>query len=555
MSDSFIDDIIQEHNASGRFGGKVKTRFPPEPNGYLHIGHAKAICVNFGLAEKYGGGTNLRFDDTNPAKEEQEYVDSIQDIVDWLGFSPAEVRFASDDFETLYRWAERLIEKGAAYVCDLTPEQIKETRKSPPVPGENSPYRERSVEENLDLFRRMRAGEFEDGARTLRAKIDMASDNSYLRDPVMYRILRSTHHRTGDEWCIYPTYDWTHGQSDSIEGITHSICTLEFEIHRPLYDWYLDQLGEHHPQQIEFAPFNLTHVLVSKRKLRRLVEDGHVDGWDDPRMPTLVGLRRRGFSPTSIRALCERVGVTKSEGRVDVGWLAEELRKELNATAPRHLAVLKPLKLVIENWTPGEVREFEVANNPEDESAGTRKVPFTGELWIERDDFMEEPPNKKWFRLAPGKEVRLRNACFFTCTDVVKDDAGEVVEVRGTWDPDSLGGQSSDGRKVKGTIHWVSAAHAIDAEVRLYDHLFVTDDPDDAPEGQDFIANLNPTSLEVVKDAKLEPALAGVETGFTCQFERTGYFRVDEDSSPDALVFNRITTLRDTWAKKQAKGK
>ncbi len=551
-SRNFIEEIVEEHNRSGRFGGRVHTRFPPEPNGYLHLGHAKSITVNFGLARKYGGKTNLRFDDTNPTKEEQEFVDSIRESVRWLGFEWDEERFASDDFEQLYSWAEKLIEKGKAYVCDLTPEEVKAQRKSPPAPGVDSPYRGRSVEENLDLFRRMRAGEFPDGSRTLRAKIDMAAPNSYLRDPVMYRIVRATHHRTGDAWCIYPTYDWTHGQSDSIEGITHSVCTLEFEIHRPLYDWYLDQLEVHHPQQIEFAPFNLTHTIVSKRKLRRLVEEGHVRGWDDPRMPTLVGLKRRGVPPEAIRALCARVGTTKVEGTNDVTWLDEEVRKFLNPVAPRHLAVLRPLKLVIENWVPGEVREFEVQNNPEDPSAGTRKVPFTGELFVERTDFEEDPP-KKWFRLTKGQEVRLRNACFFTCTDVVKDDAGEVVELRGTWDPDSLGGQAKDGRRVKGTVHWVSAAHAIDAEVRLYDHLFAHPDPDDVPEGEEFTANLNPSSLEVLTGAKLEPALAGVEPGFVCQFERTGYFCVDPESTPEHLVFNRTTTLRDSWAKMQKK--
>lgn len=550
---NFIEEIIEEHAKSGRFEGRVHTRFPPEPNGYLHLGHAKSISVNFGLAQKHGGKTNLRFDDTNPAKEEQEFVDSIREMVRWLGYEWAEERFASDDFEQLYLWAEQLIEQGKAYVCDLTPDQVKAGRKSPPEPGVNSPHRDRSVAENLDLFRRMRAGEFPDGARTLRAKIDMAAPNSYLRDPVMYRILRVTHHRTGDAWCIYPTYDWTHGQSDSIEGITHSICTLEFEIHRPLYDWYLDQLGVHHPQQIEFSPLNLTHTIVSKRKLRRLVEEGFVDGWDDPRMPTLVGLRRRGVPPEAIRALCRRVGTTKSEGTNDISWLDEEIRTFLNPIASRYLAVLRPLKLVIENWTPGEVREFEVQNNPEDPSAGTRMVPFSGELWVERSDFEEDAP-KKWFRLTKGQEVRLRNACFFTCTDVVKDDSGEVVELRGTWDPDSLGGQAKDGRRVKGTIHWVSAAHAIDAEVRLYDHLFANPDPDDVPEGKEFTANLNPASLEVLTGCKLEPALAGSEPGFVCQFERTGYFRADDDSTAEHLVFNRITALRDSWAKTKKKG-
>ncbi|MFG0317576.1 MAG: glutamine--tRNA ligase/YqeY domain fusion protein [Planctomycetota bacterium JB042] len=551
-SRNFIEEIVEEHLRSGRFGGRVHTRFPPEPNGYLHLGHAKSISVNFGLARKYGGKTNLRFDDTNPTKEEQEFVDSIRESVRWLGFEWDEERFASDDFEQLYAWAEKLIEKGKAYVCDLTPEEVKAQRKSPPAPGVDSPYRGRSVEENLDLFRRMRAGEFPDGSRTLRAKIDMAAPNSYLRDPVMYRIVRATHHRTGDAWCIYPTYDWTHGQSDSIEGITHSVCTLEFEIHRPLYDWYLDQLEVHHPQQIEFAPFNLTHTIVSKRKLRRLVEEGHVRGWDDPRMPTLVGLKRRGVPPEAIRALCERVGTTKVEGTNDVTWLDEEVRKFLNPVAPRYLAVLRPLKLVIENWVPGEVREFEVQNNPEDPAAGTRKVPFSGELFVERTDFEEDPP-KKWFRLTQGQEVRLRNACFFTCTEVVKDGSGEVVELRGTWDPDSLGGQAKDGRRVKGTVHWVSAAHAVDAEVRLYDHLFAHPDPDDVPEGEEFTANLNPASLEVLTGAKLEPALAGVGPGFVCQFERTGYFCVDPESTPERLVFNRTTTLRDSWAKMQKK--
>jgi glutaminyl-tRNA synthetase len=552
---NFIEEIIEEHNRSSRFGGRVHTRFPPEPNGYLHLGHAKSICLNFGLAQKYRGQFNLRYDDTNPTKEEQEYVDSIREDVRWLGGDWEDREFyASNYFDQLYEWAEQLIKAGKAYVCDLTPEQIAEYRGGLKG-GKESPYRNRSVEENLDLFRRMKAGEFPDGARTLRAKIDMAHPNFNMRDPVMYRILHAEHHNTGNKWCIYAMYDWAHGQSDSIERITHSICTLEFENHRPLYDWYIDALGIYHPQQIEFARLNFNYTVLSKRRLIQLVEEGHVRGWDDPRMPTLSGVRRRGYTPEAIRKFCDRIGVSKYNGVIDISWLEDAVREDLNKKAPRVMGVLRPLKVVIENYPEGQTEELDAVNNPEDPAAGTRKVPFSRVLYIERDDFREYPP-KDFFRLAPGKEVRLRYAYFVKCAGVVKDEkTGEVTELRCTYDPATRGGDAPDGRKVKGTIHWVSAAHAIDAEVRLYDHLFLKPDPDDVPEGKDYIANLNPNSLEVIANAKLEPSLADAPVGGKYQFERLGYFCVDKDSAPGNLVFNRTVTLRDTWAKIEKKKK
>ncbi|RLC92429.1 MAG: glutamine--tRNA ligase [Chloroflexi bacterium] len=553
-SSNFIRDIIEEDLRTDRYGGRVHTRFPPEPNGYLHIGHAKSICLNFGLAADYGGLCNLRFDDTNPTKEEIEYVESIKEDVRWLGFDWGDREFyASDYFEQLYEYAVQLIKKGKAYVCDLSPEEIREYRGTLTEPGKESPYRNRSVEENLDLFERMRAGEFEDGSRTLRAKIDMASPNMNMRDPVMYRILHATHHRTGDKWCIYPTYDWAHGQSDSIEGITHSICTLEFEDHRPLYDWFLDQLGIHHPRQIEFARLNLSYTVLSKRKLRILVEEGHVNGWDDPRMPTLSGLRRRGYTPESIRDFCERIGVARADSLVDIALLEHCLREDLNKRAPRVMAVLRPLRMVIDNYPEGQVEWFDAVNNPEDPGMGTRKVPFSRVLYIEQDDFREDPP-KKWFRLAPGREVRLKHAYLVTCVQVVKDEqTGEVVELHCTYDPETRGGAAPDGRKVRGTLHWVSAAHALEAEVRLYNRLFTKADPDDAPEGLDFRANLNPNSLEVLTECRVEPSLAGAEVGSHYQFLRLGYFCVDPDSLAGKLVFNRTVPLRDTWAKIERK--
>ena len=558
----FIRRIILAHNEAGRFGGRVHTRFPPEPNGFLHIGHAKAMLLNHGLAQEFGGTFNLRFDDTNPVAEEQEYIDGIQADVAWLGCDWGErVFYASDYFEQLYAWAVQLVRDGKAYVDSLTAEQIREYRGTALVPGEkietrpgrDSPYRSRGVEENLDLLARMRAGEFPDGAHVLRAKIDMAHPNLNLRDPVMYRILRAHHPRTGDAWCIYPTYDWAHGQSDSIEGITHSICTLEFENHRPLYDWYLDQLGIHHPQQIEFARLNLTYTVMSKRRLLQLVKDEHVQGWDDPRLPTLAGLRRRGFTAEAIRAFCKQIGIAKTLSVVDVGLLEEAVREHLNRVAPRVMAVLRPVRLVLENYPEGEVEEFDLQVNPEDAAAGTRRVPFSRVLWIERDDFMENPP-KQFFRLSPGREVRLRGAYFVTCTEVIKDGAGEVVELRCTYDPATRGGGGApDGRRPKATLHWVSAAHALDAEVRLYDRLFTQPDPDDVAPGKDWFANLNPRSLEVLSKCKLERALANVTIGERFQFERMGYFCVDRESSPGKLVFNRTVSLRDTWAKVQAK--
>ncbi len=546
----FIRTRVADDLKAGKNEGRVHTRFPPEPNGYLHIGHAKSICLNFGIArENEGGLCNLRFDDTNPTKEEQEYVDSIKKDVRWLGFDWGDREYyASDYFDQLHKWALQVIKDGKAYVCDLDAEQTREYRGTLKEPGKNSPYRDRTVEENLDLFEKMRAGEFPDGTRTLRAKIDMTHSNLNLRDPVMYRILHASHHRSGDKWCIYPMYDFTHGQSDSIEGITHSICTLEFENHRPLYDWYLETLGIYRPQQIEFARLNLTYTVMSKRKLLTLVQEKHVDGWDDPRMPTISGLRRRGYTPEAIRTFCERIGVAKFYSTIDLALLEFCLREDLNKRASRVMSVLKPLKVVIENYPDDQVDELDAVNNPEDESAGTRKVPFSKVLYIERDDFMEDPP-KKFFRLAPGREVRLRYAYFITCTDVVKDADGEIVELRCTYDPETRGGNAPDGRKVKATIHWVSAEHAIDADVRLYETLFNVENPDD---GDDFRTNLNPDSLTVLSGCKLEPCLAKPQNDLPYQFERLGYFVVDsKDSTPEKPIFNRTVTLRDTWAKIQ----
>ncbi len=545
----FIRNIIEEDLQNNKNDGRVHTRFPPEPNGYLHIGHAKSICLNFGLAQDYNGKCNLRFDDTNPTKEEQEYVDSIIEDVHWLGYDWEDRLFyASDYFDQLYEWALVLIKKGLAYVDDQSAEEIRATRGTLKEPGINSPYRDRSIEENLDLFERMRAGEFKDGEKVLRAKIDMASPNLNLRDPVMYRILHATHHRTGDKWCIYPMYDWAHGQCDSIEGITHSICTLEFEAHRPLYDWFLDQLGVHHPQQIEFARLELTYTVLSKRKLLQLVNEGHVTGWDDPRMPTLSGMRRRGYTPASIRNFCDRIGVAKSNSVVDVAMLEHAVREDLNKTAQRVMAVLEPLRVVIENYPEGQTEEVEAINNPEDESMGKRKLPFSRVIYVERNDFREEAP-KKWFRLAPGKEVRLKYAYYITCKEVIRNEAGEVVELRCTYDPESRGGWTTDGRKVRGTLHWVSAEHAIDAEVRLYDRLFTVPEPD-ADKDRPFTDFLNPHSLDVLYSCKLEPSLADAEPGARFQFERQGYFCVDtRDSRPGKPVFNRTVPLRDSWAK------
>lgn len=547
---NFIEQIIEEDQKTGKHDGRVHTRFPPEPNGYLHIGHAKSICLNFGLAARYGGLCNLRFDDTNPCKEELEYVESIKEDVRWLGFDWTDREYyASDYFEQLHEWAVRLIQAGEAFACDLTPDQMREYRGTLTEPGRNSPYRDRSAEENLDLFRRMRDGEFPDGSRTLRAKIDMTHPNLNMRDPVMYRILHATHHRTGDKWCIYPMYDFTHGQSDSIERITHSVCTLEFENHRPLYDWYLDRLGVFHPQQIEFARLNLSYTVMSKRKLLELVRDGDVDGWDDPRMPTISGLRRRGYTPESIRRFCERIGVAKFYSVVDVTVLENCVREHLNATAARVMGVLRPLRVVIDNYSEDQVEELDAINNPEDPDAGSRKVPFSRVLYIERDDFREDPP-KKFFRLAPGREVRLRYGYVVKCEEVVKDDqTGEITELRCTYDPDTLG-KPPEGRKVKGVIHWVSAKHALETEVRLYDRLFTKENPEDVDDGQEYKSNLNPNSLEVLKGCRVEPSLQGAIGGNRYQFERLGYFCVDSiDSRADALVFNRTVSLRDTWAK------
>ena len=546
---NFVRDIVLEDLKTNKYQGRVHTRFPPEPNGYLHIGHAKSICLNFGLAAEFGGKTNLRFDDTNPEKEEQEYVDSIIEDARWLGADWGDRMFyASDYFDQLHAWAVQLIKDGKAYVDDLKAEEVRQYRGSLTEPGKESPYRNRSIEENLDLFERMRQGEFPDGSRTLRARIDMASPNLNLRDPVMYRILHASHHRTGDKWCIYPMYDFAHGQSDSLEQITHSICTLEFEDHRPLYNWFIQQLGIFPSQQIEFDRLNLTYTLLSKRKLLQLVQEGRVRGWDDPRMPTLSGIRRRGYTPEAIRNFCAAIGVSKTNGIIDLAMLEHYVREDLNKSALRVMAVLRPLKVVIDNYPEGQVDELDVINNPEDASAGTRKVPFSRVLYIEQDDFREAPP-KKFFRLAPGQEVRLRGGYFITCKSLVKNEKGEVTEVHCTYDPETRSGNAPDNRKVKATIHWVSAQHAIDAEVRLYENLFSKEDPGDVPEGQDFTVNLNPNSLEVITNAKLEPSLASAKAGDRYQFERLGYFCADLDSKPGALVFNRTVPLRDTWAK------
>jgi glutaminyl-tRNA synthetase len=550
---NFIRDIIVDDIETGKYGGRVHTRFPPEPNGYLHIGHAKSICLNFGLAKEFGGKCNLRFDDTNPSKEETEFVDSIIEDVRWMGFDWEDrLYYASDYFDQLYEWALQLIKAGKAYVCDLTPEQVREYRGTPTEPGKGSPYRDRTVEENLDLFERMRAGEFPDGSRTLRTKLDMASPNFNMRDPVMYRILRAEHHRTGNKWCIYPMYDYAHGECDSIEGITHSICTLEFEDHRPLYDWYVENLGIHHPRQIEFDRLNLTNTMLSKRKLLTLVQNGYVSGWSDPRMPTLSGMRRRGYTPEAIRQFCGTIGVSKTNGIIEFGLLEHCLREDLNKRAARVMAVVDPLKVVIDNYPADLVEELEAVNNPEDASMGTRSVPFSKVLYIERDDFREDPP-KQYYRLSPGREVRLRYAYFVTCTGVVKDHQGEVIEVHCTYDPATKGGNAPDGRKVKSTMHWVSARHALDAEVRLYEGLF-EEEVGDQGEGKDFTASLNPNSL-VVRQAKVEPSVKGASAGRLYQFERVAYFCVDVDSTAASPVFNRTVQLKDTWAKIEKKTK
>ena len=548
---NFIKHIIDEDIKAGKNDGRVHTRFPPEPNGYLHIGHAKSICLNFGLAEEYGGLCNLRFDDTDPAKEEVEYVESIRQDVRWLGFDWQNRQYyASDYFEQLFEFAVQLVKKGKAYVDSLSSDQIREYRGTLTKPGKNSPYRERTIEENLDLFERMRDGEFDEGEHVLRAKIDMASPNMLMRDPTLYRIKKVPHYRTAGMWVIYPMYDFTHCLSDSIEGITHSICTLEFEINRELYDWVLDQLDVYHPQQIEFARLNLNYTVLSKRKLIHLVEEGHVEGWDDPRMPTISGFRRRGYTPESIRNFCERIGVAKADSMVDIALLEYCIREHLNKIAPRVMGVLRPLKLIIENYPEGQVEELEAINNPEDPAMGTRKLPFSRELYIEQDDFMEEPP-KKFFRLAPGREVRLRYAYFITCTDVIKDPAtGQVTELRCTYDPQTRGGDAPDGRRVKGTLHWVSASHAVAAEVRLYEHLFLKENPSEVEEGKDFTDYINPNSLKKLVNCVVEPGLAASRPGDRYQFERLGYFCVDtKDSKEGSLTFNRTTTLRDTWAK------
>jgi len=559
----FIRQMVADDLRTGRWGGRVATRFPPEPNGYLHIGHAKSICLNYGIAEEFGGQFNLRFDDTNPEKEEQEYVDSIIEDVRWLGAKwDDRLFYGSDYFGHMYEWAVELVRKGKAYVCDLTGDQVREYRGTLTQPGRESPYRNRTVEENLGLFERMRKGEFPDGSKTLRAKVDMAHPNLNLRDPIMYRIVHETHHRQGDTWCIYPMYDWAHGFEDSIEGITHSICTLEFENHRPLYDWFIDAVNEgrtddgsgpwgrkiHHPQQIEFARLSMTYTVMSKRKLLKLVKEGFVRGWDDPRMPTISGMRRRGYSPSGIRNFCKLIGVNKFNSTVDAALLEHCLREDLNKTSPRVMAVLHPLKVILDNYPEGPVEELDAVNNPEDPAAGTRKVPFSRELYIEREDFMEEPP-KKFFRLAPGREVRLRYGYFITCTRVVKDANGEIVELHCTYDPATRGGDAPDGRKVKATLHWLSAPLALKAEVRLYDSLFTKPDPEDVSQDQDFTVNLNPNSLETLTDCYVEPSLADAVPPSRYQFERLGYFCVDPDSTAGKLVFNRTVTLKDTWAK------
>ncbi|MFO8007933.1 MAG: glutamine--tRNA ligase/YqeY domain fusion protein [Candidatus Brocadiia bacterium] len=554
-STHFVRQAIEEDMASGRFEPPVHTRFPPEPNGYLHIGHAKAICLSFGMAREFDGLCNLRFDDTNPLKEEREYVEAIKADVRWLGFDWGDREFyASDYFEQLYGFAVRLVEKGKAYVCDLSAEEMADQRGTPTRPGTDSPYRDRPVEENLDLLERMRAGEFEAGSRTLRAKIDMAHPNMLMRDPVMYRIIKEPHHRTGDRWCIYPTYDWAHGQCDSIEHITHSLCTLEFEIHRPLYDWFLDQLAIHHPRQIEFAPLGLTNTVLSKRRLRRLIEEGLVDGWDDPRMPTLCGMRRRGYTPEAIRSFCDEISVARTESTVDMALLEHHLRDDLNRRCLRRFGVLRPLKLVIDNYPEGQVEMMECVNNPEDESAGTREVPFTGELYIERDDFMVEAP-RKFYRLTPGREVRLRWAYFVECVDYETDpETGEVTVVHCTYDPATKGGDAPDGRKVKSTLHWVPAEQSLDAEVRVYERLlFEPEEMDEEPE--DVVDRFNPDSLQVLADCKVEPSLAGAKPGDRFQFERKGYFCVDPDSTEDRLVFNMTVAMRDQWKRIQQRRK
>jgi glutaminyl-tRNA synthetase len=548
VRDKFIEDL-----KSSKYEGRVQTRFPPEPNGYLHIGHAKAICLDFGLADEFGGHTNLRFDDTNPEKEETEYVDSIQADVKWLGFDWEGLYYASDYFDQLYQWAVQLIKAGKAYVDDLSAEQIRQYRGTLTEPGKESPFRNRSVEENLDLFERMKAGEFPDGSRVLRAKIDMASPNMNMRDPVMYRILHAEHHRTGNKWCIYPMYDYAHGQSDSLERVTHSMCTLEFTDHQPLYNWFIRELGIFPSQQIEFDRLNLTYTLLSKRKLLQLVQEGRVNGWDDPRMPTLSGIRRRGYTPEAIRNFCAAIGVSRTNGTTDLSMLEFYVREDLNKRAPRAMAVLRPVKVVIDNYPEGQVDELELAVNPEDESAGVRKVPFTRELFIEQEDFREDPP-KQYFRLSPGREVRLRGGYFITCQNVVKNDTGEVVEIRCTYDPATRSGNAPDGRKVKATIHWVSAADCVEAEVRIYDKLFTKPNPNETEEGQDFLANLNPNSLEVLRGCKLERSLGNAKSGERYQFERLGYFCVDLDSKPGNLVFNRTIPLKDTLAKIEQRG-
>lgn len=545
----FVRQIVADDCKSGKWDGRVATRFPPEPNGYLHIGHAKSICLNFGIASEFGGKCHLRFDDTNPEKEEQEYVESIIEDVKWLGWDWGDnLFFGSDYFQQMYEWAIVLIKKGLAYVCDLDAEQMRQHRGTPTRPGKDSFFRNRSVEENLDLFERMKNGEFPDGSKTLRAKIDMTHPNFNMRDPVMYRIVHATHHRTGDKWCIYPMYDWAHGLEDSIEKITHSICTLEFENHRPLYDWFIDQLGIYHPQQIEFARLNLNYTVMSKRKLLKLVQEKLVSGWDDPRMPTLCGMRRRGFSPEALRNFCTKISVNKFNSTVDFALLEHCLREDLNKTSPRVMAVLNPLKVVIENYPEDQVEYLDAINNPEDPSAGSRQVPFSREIFIEQDDFMEDAP-KKFFRLAPGREVRLRYAYFITCTNVIKDSAGKIVELRCTYDPATRGGDSPDGRKVKATMHWVCAKKTVNAEVRLYDNLFTKENPEEAEESKDFTANLNPDSLKVLNNCKVEPYLKDAKPLSRWQFERLGYFCTDKETTSDKLVFNRTTTLRDEWAK------
>jgi glutaminyl-tRNA synthetase len=551
---NFIRDIIIQDIKAGKHGGRVQTRFPPEPNGYLHIGHAKAICLDFGLAAEFGGKCNLRFDDTNPSKEETEYVESIMADVKWLGFNWDGLFYASDYFQQLYEWAVQLIEAGKAYVCDLSADEVREYRGTLTEPGKDSPYRNRSVEENLDLFKRMKNGEFPDGSRTLRAKIDMASPNLNMRDPVLYRILHMDHHRTGNQWSIYPMYDYAHGQSDSIEKVTHSICTLEFDDHRPLYNWFIEQLGIFPSRQYEFDRLSITYTVMSKRKLLRLVQEGRVKGWDDPRMPTLSGMRRRGYTPEAIRNFCANVGVSRTNGITQLSHLEYFLREDLNKHAARVMAALRPLRVVIDNYPDDLVEEMDAVNNPEDASAGTRKVPFSKVLYIEQDDFREDPP-KQYYRLAPGREVRLRYGYLITCRSVVKDADGNVVELHCTYDPETRGGNTPDGRKVKSTIHWVSAAHAVDAEVRLYETLFTKENPDEVDEGQDFTANLNPNSLEALTGCKVEPGLRDATPGARYQFERMGYFSVDPDSTAGKPVFNRTIGLRDTWAKIEQRAK